>query len=311
MIKPYLSVPCVGIIPYLPDVGLDEEDGVAMEDRRTAARVWRDDDETPHRRLRIGVIALPHMSNFTDFDALAAEPSVALAYVSRAGEVREADVIIIPGTKQTINDLRWLEAEGFDKAIQKQAAGALTIGICGGMQMLGFDVCDSGGLEGGGRMRGLGLLPISTTLASEKVTQRAEAELLAPELFGEAMLCNRASGYEIHLGGTEYQTGAKPLLQVTRGDQRQAVIDGATSSDGRVIGTYLHGLFDDDEFRHSFLRASRAACHLAPPDSFAHVKGERESRFDRLAAHVRDAIDLNAILGWLKLAQAARVDSTI
>jgi adenosylcobyric acid synthase len=311
MIKPYLSVPCVGIIPYLPDVGLDEEDGVAMEDRRTAARVWRDDDQTPHRKLRIGVIALPHMSNFTDFDALAAEPSVALAFVSRAGEVREADVIIVPGTKQTINDLKWLEAEGFNKTIQKQAADAFTIGICGGMQMLGFDVRDLGGLEGGGRMRGLGLLPISTTLASEKVTQRAEAELLAPELFGEAMWCKRASGYEIHLGGTEYQTGAKPLLQVIRGDQHQAVIDGATSSDGRVIGTYLHGLFDDDEFRHSFLRATRAACHLAPPDNFAHVKGERESRFDRLAAHVRDAVDLNAILGWLKLPPAARVDSTI
>jgi adenosylcobyric acid synthase len=311
MIEPYLNVPCVGIIPYLRDVGLDEEDGVAMEDRRTAARVWRDEDETHHRRLRIGVVALPHMSNFTDFDALAAEPSVALAYVSRAGEVREADVVIVPGTKQTLYDLKWLEAEGFDKAIQKQAAGALTIGICGGMQMLGFDVRDSGGLEGGGRMRGLGLLPISTTLASEKITQRAEAELLVHELFGEKMLCSRASGYEIHLGETEYQTGAKPLLQVTRGDQRQAVIDGATNSDGRVIGTYLHGLFDDDEFRHSFLRAARAACHLAPPDSFAHVKGERESRFDRLAAHVRDAIDLNAIIGWLKLAQAARVDSTI
>lgn len=310
MIKPHISVPCVGIIPYLPDVGLDEEDGVAIENRRTVARVWRDDDETPSRRLRIGVIAVPHMSNFTDFDALAAEPSVALAYLSRASEVGEADLIILPGTKQTINDLRWLEVEEFDKAIQKQAARALTIGVCGGMQMLGSEVRDAEGVEGGGRMQGLGLLPISTALASDKITRRAEAQLFTPELFGQDMMCSKASGYEIHLGITEYEMGAKPLLQLRREGQQQAVIeDGVTSANGRVIGTYLHGFFDDDEFRHAFLRASRAACHLNPPRSFANFKAEREARFDRLAAHVRHAIDLNAILGWLNLAHTARLDS--
>lgn len=309
MIKEHINIPCLGIIPYLPDVGLDEEDGVAMENRRTVGRVWRDDDETPNRRLRIGVIALPHMSNFTDFDALAAEPSVALAYLSRPGEVREADIIIIPGTKQTINDLRWLKVEGFDKAIRKQAARALTIGVCGGMQMLGSDVRDEEGLEGGGRMQGLGLLPINTILASDKITRRAEAQLFTPELFGQDMVFNKANGYEIHLGVTEYETGAKPLLQLRREGQQQAVIDGATSANGRVIGTYLHGLFDDDEFRHALLRASRAACQLSPPRSFANFKAEREARFDRLAAHVRHAIDLNAILGWLKLAHTARPDS--
>jgi adenosylcobyric acid synthase len=299
MIKTHIAIPCAGVIPYLHDVGLDEEDGVAMEDRRTAARVWRDDDATPARRLRIGVLALPHMSNFTDFDALAAEPSVALAYLSRASEVEDADVIIIPGTKQTINDLLWLEVEGFDRAIQEQVKRGLTVGVCGGMQMLGSEILDAAGLEGGGRRRGLGLLPITTTLTGEKITRRADAQLLAPELFGQGMKCGRASGYEIHLGVTEYQSGAKPLLHVRREGQHQAVMDGARSADGRIIGTYLHGLFDDDEFRHAFLEAARAACHLAPPRAFAHVKAEREARFDRLAAHVRQAIDLNLILGWL------------
>lgn len=299
MIKTHITVPCVGIIPYLPDVGLDEEDGVAIENRRTVARAWRDDDETPDRRLRIGVIALPHMSNFTDFDALAVEPSVALAYMSRAREVEDADLIIIPGTKQTINDLRWLEVEGFDKAIQKQVARGLTIGVCGGMQILGLEIRDSAGLEGGGRRRGLGLLPISTTLASEKITQRTHAQLLTPELFGHDMMCDRASGYEIHLGVTEYQSGARPLLHIRREGQHQVVIDGVKSADGRIIGTYLHGLFDDDKFRHAFLKAARAACRLAPPHAFAYVMAEREARFDRLAAHVRQSIDLNLILGWL------------
>jgi adenosylcobyric acid synthase len=301
MIKARMPTPCVGVIPYLHDVGLDEEDGVAMEDRKTAARMWRDNDESPDRNLRVGVIALPHMSNFTDFDALAAEPSVALAYLSRASEVADADVIIIPGTKQTVSDLKWLELGGFDKAIQKQVARSLTIGVCGGMQMLGLDIRDSAGLEGGGQTRGLGLLPISTTLLDDKVTQRTVAQLVTPQLFGQEMICDRASGYEIHLGVTEYQSGAKPLLHIRREGHGQFEVDGATSADGRIIGTYLHGLFDDDEFRHAFLRAARAACQLAPPRAFANVKAEREARFDRLAAHVRDAIDLDTILGWLKM----------
>jgi adenosylcobyric acid synthase len=301
MIKAYLTTPCVGVIPYLHDVGLDEEDGVAMEDRKTAARMWRDNDESPDRNLRVGVIALPHMSNFTDFDALAAEPSIALAYLSRASEVADADVIIIPGTKQTVSDLKWLEVGGFDKAIQKQVARSLTIGICGGMQMLGLDIRDSAGLEGGGQMRGLGLLPINTTLLEDKVTRRTVAQLVEPQLFGQEMICDRASGYEIHLGVTEYQSGAKPLLHIRREGHGEFEVDGATSADGRIIGTYLHGLFDDDEFRHAFLTAARAACQLAPPQAFVNVKAERESRFDRLAAHVRHAIDLNTILGWLKV----------
>ncbi len=300
MIKTHMATPCVGVIPYLPDVGLDEEDGVAMEDRKTVARMWRDNDDTPDRRLRVGVIALPHMSNFTDFDALAAEPSVALAYLSRASEVAHADVVIIPGSKQTISDLQWLEHEGFEKTIQKQAERGLTVGVCGGMQMLGLEVRDSGGLEGGGQKRGLGLLPVRTTLIEDKVTQRTVAQLISPQLFGQEMTYDRASGYEIHLGVTEYQAGAKPLLHIRREDGLVA-IDGATSANGRIIGTYLHGLFDDDEFRHAFLRAARAACQLTPPRTFANVKAEREVRFDRLAAHVRQAIDLETILGWLNV----------
>lgn len=299
MVKTHITIPCVGVVPYLPDVGLDEEDGVAMEDRRTAARVWRDADETPNRRLRIGVIALPHMSNFTDFDALSAEPSVALAYLAHPDEIDKADIIILPGTKQTINDLHWLKVKGFDQAIQKQVERSLMVGICGGMQMLGLDISDSAGLEGGGQLRGLGLLPISTKLASEKVTRRADAQLLTSELFGQNMVCNRTNGYEIHLGVTEYQERARPLLQIRREGQQEDVADGATSVDGRVIGTYIHGVFDDDDFRHAFIKAARAACQLAPAHGFANFRAEREGRFDRLAAHVRSAINLDVLRGWL------------
>lgn len=301
MIKPRINIPCLGIIPYLPDVGLDEEDGVAMENRKTVARVWRDDDDTANRRLRIGVIALPHMSNFTDFDALAAEPSVALAYLSRAVEAEDADVIIIPGTKQTINDFRWLQAEGFDKAIQAQATRGFTVGVCGGMQILGLEIRDPAGVEGGGELRGLGLLPISTTLETEKITRPAEAQLLTNKLFGQVMASAVATGYEIHLGVTEYLSGSKPLFELKRRGDDHPVADGVSSADGRIIGTYLHGLFDDDEFRHAFVKAARVACHLNPPSIYVNFKAEREARFDRLAQHVRDAIDLREIFKWLKI----------
>jgi adenosylcobyric acid synthase len=301
MIKPRINIPCLGVIPYLPDVGLDEEDGVAVEQRKTPARVWRDDDETPDRRLRVGVIALPHMSNFTDFDALAAEPSVALAYLNRATEVKDADIIILPGTKQTINDLRWLRTEGFDQAIQSHVTRGFTIGVCGGMQILGWDISDPAGLEGGGEVHGLGLLPISTSLESEKITRPATAQLLTETMFGQTMSSQVTSGYEIHLGVTKYLSGSNPLFELRRKGDDRSLMDGVYSADHRVVGTYLHGLFDDDQFRHAFVSAARAACKLNLPAAYADVKAERDARFDRLAEHVRGAINLDEIRAWLKI----------
>lgn len=306
MIEARLGKPCVGVIPHLHEIGLDEEDSVALSDRKTAARVWSADEETPGRRLRIGVVALPYMSNFTDFDALAAEPSVALAYVSCAEEVERADLLIVPGTKQTIGDLRWLKSKGFDAAIVKLAPRGLVVGVCGGMQMLGMEVADPEGMEGGGRMDGLGLLPIRTVIGRHKVTRRALARLNVPRLFGREVSCSEAVGYEIHLGTTEYVEGFAPLLTLshegesaTACDQSRSIGDGAMSEDGRVIGTYLHGFFDDDRFRHAFIHAARAASGLTPPQVFAHVSAEREGRFDRLAAHVRNSLHLEEMLGWL------------
>jgi adenosylcobyric acid synthase len=115
------------------------------------------------------------------------------------------------------------------------------------------------------------------------------------------MECGNATGYEIHLGVTEYNSEAKPLFELTRKGDAHSVSDGVASADRRIIGTYLHGLFDDDKFRHAFIRAARAACHLNPATIYADVKAEREARFDRLAEHVRQSIDLNQILGWLKM----------
>ena len=287
--------PCLGVIPYLPDLGLDEEDGVALARRAPA---WPDDGGR-HRRLRIAVVHLPRISNFTDFAPLDAEPSVALAFAGRPADLRGADVVILPGTKQTLDDLEWLRGTGLARAIGAHAKKGPVIGICGGMQMLGASVADPHAMEGGGRRQGLGLLPIRTTLDRTKVTRRATATLRQPKLFGRRCAA-AARGYEIHLGSTRYDAGAGPLLRLRREGDTEDVADGAADAAGRVIGTYMHGFFDDDGFRHEVVRALRAAAGLAAPRALSPYTADREARFDRLARHVRRSLDVRTIESWLR-----------
>lgn len=306
MIERRLRRPCLGVIPHLTAIGLDEEDSVSLEDRRTPARAWRGADATDasdaERALRIGVIALPHMANFTDFDPLAAEPTVQLAYLERAGDLQHADVAIVPGTKQTCEDLAWLRRSGFAAALEARAVQRRPIiGICGGLQMLGQHVRDPLAVESGGVAAGLGLLPIVTELQATKTTVNASASWSELHLFGQAMGAIEARGYEIHMGETAYVGDARPFGQVRRAGVSDLVDDGAAACDGRIIGTYLHGLFDADDFRHAFLRAARAVCGLAPPNQVAYVAAERDARINRLASHVARSLDVDALLAWIGL----------
>ena len=249
------------------------------------ARVW-DRSDSPCRKLRIGVIAFPHLANFTDFDALAAEPSVALAYVERPEEIEAADLLILPGSKQTLADLDWLHRTGFVAALAGYSGRVA--GICGGFQMLGTRVDDPTGVENDGApasCAGLGLLPAHTMLAAEKITRPVKGRVCAPGFGGAAF-----HGYEIHVGDSP--TSA-PFAQTEYGP------DGAVSADGRVFGTYIHGLFDDDAFRHAFVDAMRAACGLVPASRRAFTGAEREARIDRLAAHLRQSLDMNLIRSWI------------
>jgi adenosylcobyric acid synthase len=241
------------------------------------------------------------VSNFTDFGPLAAEPSVALAFVARPADIVRADVVILPGSKQTLDDLAWLQREGIAAAVRAHAdGGGPVIGVCGGMQMLGRAVSDPASMEGGGQREGLGLLGIETVLGTEKVTARARATLDGDEIFGHRLSAAPIDGYEIHLGATTYEPATRPLFRLTREGAADAVTDGARSVDGRVIGTYLHGLFDADGFRHALLRALRSAAALDPPATLIPYTAEREQRFDRLASHVRAALDVDCIEGWLR-----------
>jgi adenosylcobyric acid synthase len=269
MIERRIGIPCAGVVPYLHDLGLDEEDGVALEDRRTVARMWRNLPSSTDRPLRIGVIALPYMANFTDFDALAMEPSVALAFLDDPAQAAPADVLILPGSKQTLDDLAWLRSRGFAAAVSAHT-GPL-IGICAGYQMLGLSIDDPAGVESGGVPRateGLGLLPVRTVMREEKTVRLAAGQL---------------SGYEIHMGETSSVSGV------------------SAADSGRVWGTYVHGLFDDDAFRHAFLDDVRRQCGLAPAREKLPIAKNRQARIDRWADHLRRSLNLELIRGWTGL----------
>jgi adenosylcobyric acid synthase len=303
MIERRLRLPCLGIVPFLQDLGLDEEDGVALEDRASAARDWKNLETGSARALRIGVIALPHMANFTDFDALALEPAVSLAYLEHPAEMAAADLVILPGTKQTLDDLRWLRHRGFtEELLRRQRIGVPLIGICGGFQMLGISIEDPQGIENQGEPvceAGLDLLPVRTVLRAEKTVRHVRG-CLRGNLLGNRFAPDRPfEGYEIHVGKTFYEPGAKPFSDLVCLGTAGSIPDGAVGDSGRVLGTYVHGIFDNDDFRRSFIEAARSAVDLAPAITWAHITAEREARIDRLADQLRRSLDMNLIKSWI------------
>lgn len=296
MIEERLQKPCLGVVPYLKGLHLDEEDSLGLEKRRE--QPWTV-DHSASRRLRIAVISLPSLANFTDFDPLLAEPTVSLRFCRTVDEIALADVVILPGAKQTVDDLRWLHAHGFDRVIRAHATRGLVVGICGGMQMLGMAIHDPLGVEAQGSQAGIGLLKIETTMSGEKTTVEATGALVLPELFGCSVKEISLHGYEIHVGETTYLPGSIPFSEIRRRSSiERAVSDGCVSEDGRTFGTYLHGLFQEDEFRHTFLRSVRSFYGLDQPEAFLPWKQLREKELERLADTVRKSVDLETILSW-------------
>jgi adenosylcobyric acid synthase len=290
-----VDVPCAGVIPWLRDLGLDDEDSVSLEDAPTVAnRAWHATAGHLERPLRVAVIALPYLSNATDFAALAAEPDVDLAYARTPEDLAHADVAIVPGTKETLADRRWLRERGFDSALAACARRAYVFGICGGLQILGKRIDDPHGVEGGGSDTGLGLLEIDTVLAREKITEPVAIVPRNGAFFGVASRPSEGRGYEIHVGRSIRHEAFAPFADVTRrGGER--IEDGARSADDRVVGTYVHGLFANDAVRHDFVRAARRRTGLRPPTALAPIADERDARFERLAAHVRASLSLDAL----------------
>ena len=260
--------PVLGVVPYATDLVLPEEDSVALARKRSAG-AWEADGG-----LRVGVVRLPHISNYTDFDPLEQEPGVNLRYVDHRDELTDLDLLILPGTKNTISDLLYLKETGLFRRIQAYAgAGGRVVGICGGYQILGQEVRDPLGVEGDPRTEpALGLLPVVTTMAGDKTTTQVEARAPDPRAGGVL------SAYEIHMGVTEPRGEGRPAFEIiSRNGQPLTVADGWMSPDGSVWGTYLHGLFDNDGFRRVFVQELRRT----RPDAGRHLAGDVLSPLSR------------------------------
>jgi adenosylcobyric acid synthase len=303
MIEERVQKPCIGVVPYLHSLMLEEEDSLGLSVKtQTQWTLDGSSGRSPERFLRVAVIALPSFSNFTDFDSLRSEPSVSLLFCCTAEAIAQADVVILPGSKQTVDDLLWMREQGLDIAIQRYARSGLVVGICGGMQMLGESITDPLGMEHEGAVSGLGLLPIRTIMQSDKVTRNATGKIATRVLFGQPLMDSKISGYEIHIGQTIYRAGAAHFAVLSADSESSGDCkDGCMSADTRVFGTYLHGLFDDDSFRHQFVRAARAFRRLSAPDELRLWKQLRDESLDRLASTVEWSLDMETIFGWVGL----------
>ncbi|MGD0473052.1 MAG: cobyric acid synthase [Candidatus Velthaea sp.] len=287
-----LGIPCAGVIPFVHDLGLDEEDGVDFAKRRQRALPF-DRDPQPTRRLRVAVVAFPHLANATDFDALEGEPDVQVRFVDTPRDLAGADVLVLPGSKATIADYDWLVEGGFVPAITAHAAARKPlVGICAGMQMLGESVADPHTVEGGGTRATFGLLALTTDLAREKTTRRVRARYEPALLFGQPVSRPAFEGYEIHQGRTARRAGVPPAAVHDFGE------DGAADADGMIVGTYVHDFFSNDAFRHIVLACARAAVGLRPAGPGSAWQLEREDRLAGWAAHVRTHLDM-ALIGAL------------
>lgn len=302
-----IGKPCLGVVPYIQHLSLDEEDslGLPASDSFHDAR-WSIAAED--RPLRVAVIAFPSLSNFTDFDALRSEPSVAVRFCHKQEHLRDADVIILPGSKQTVDDLLWMRTEGQDTAVIEHARTGLIAGICGGMQMLGHLILDPERIESSGSTRGLCLLPINTTMRRLKVTMAGTGQMIAGLLFGQPVGNITLHGYEIHVGETSYLGQAQPFAELLRKsiDRTETVTDGCISEGCRTFGTYLHGVFDGDDFRHAFIEAARAYYHLAPAAKLNNWGSKRHESLDRLANAVSQSLDMAKIFEWVGLQYQTR-----
>ncbi|KKO53831.1 cobyric acid synthase [Paenibacillus sp. DMB20] len=289
------GIPVLGVLPYADDLDIEAEDSVTLEQ-------WKG-KVLPENDLDIAVVALPRISNFTDIDPLIAESDVRIRYVRRPQELGTPDAVIIPGTKSTMADLIWLKETGLSDALVSYAKEGTVAGICGGYQMLGERLRDPYGAEAeeGAVIDGLGLLPMETVFAADKRTERARGTVIASGLRGTELYDCSVEGYEIHMGRslpTAADIAAEPLMKLQASDENEtdsAGFDGLLHPNGRIMGTYLHGLFHNDAFRRGWLNGLRVAKGLAPLPCELNFAARREAAFDRLADQARRHLNMDKI----------------
>lgn len=272
MLEDLCKIPVVGVVPYYKDIYIEEEDSVMLKTKNMQAT---------HGKINVAVVLLRHLSNFTDFNILERDARVHLYYTNNTDEIEKADIILIPGSKNTISDLYELRRNGVAQSIVKaHKSGATVVGICGGYQIMGQDVCDPQHIEGNiNRLPGLGLLPITTEISGEKVTRQVRFSFL-----DSVGLCQ---GYEIHMGTTTpvASTPGSPLNKMENGTQ-----DGYFLSP-KCFGTYIHGILDNGAVIDYLLAPYTDKLTDKPFD----LKAFKEEQYNKLADHVRKYIDIDLI----------------
>ena len=275
------NIPVLGVIP-MRKIDIDDED--SLSERLHTENVIFDTN-----KINIAVIKLPHISNFTDFNPLSRRKEIAMKYITSPKEMEDADLVIIPGTKNTLYDLRWLKSMGFNHDNLEMRN---LIGICGGFQMLGNELIDEYGVEAGGIEIGLKLLNFSTIFAKEKTTRQTETEVInSPDFIN---LCNfTIKGYEIHMGNT-MNPKEKPF---TKSD----ITDNGGFVNNNIMGTYIHGIFENDNFVDAIITGliKKTGKTVTIDTSINNFDIYKESQYDLLADLIEESLDINAILNIL------------
>ena len=279
LIEDKVNLPVLGVVP-MEYIDIDDEDSLSERLTKTSAGSGLD----------VAVIRLPHISNFTDFAVFERLEGISLRYVSGRGMLGNPDLIIIPGTKNTMDDLAWLRQNGLEGAILRcHENGAPVIGICGGFQMLGEVLEDPFGVEHGGAMRGMGLLNTKTVFEKAKTRTQIHGRIMAArELFSQGNGMD-VSGYEIHMGITKNLGGCEPMIILDDGR-----IDALANEDFSVFGSYLHGLFDDPALVLA-LTAKLMEKKGITGGGALDMEAYREAQYDKLAGLLRSSLDMDKI----------------
>ncbi len=288
MLEDIIKIPCIGVVPHFT-LALEDEDGAVEFNTKVTAPI------------DIAVIKLPRISNFTDLDSLKSEDDVSVRFISSVEEFGNPDLLIIPGSKNTIEDLLQLRKSGIEACIKDYSKKGLVMGICGGYQMLGKVIKDPYGVETEvSEVEAMGILDVETIFEKEKITTRVKAESI--DEFSvhkdEALMEKRkinVYGYEIHMGICNYGESARTLFNIfDKSGEKVSLKDGAINNEGNIMGSYIHGIFDGVDFREYILNKIRVRKAMKTKKAEIY-ENLREKELDKLADIVRENLDINSI----------------
>ncbi|MGO9602705.1 MAG: cobyric acid synthase [Candidatus Binataceae bacterium] len=283
-------LPVLGVVPFVEQLRIAEEDSVGLESRSRRKAIRNDD-------LEIAVVKLPSISNYDDFSALEHEPGVTVSYITSPIDARNADLLILPGSKSTVRDLKWLERKFLiEPILERPILDRPTLGICGGCQMMGMKIEDPDRVESQQReIQGLCLLPIVTRFERTKRITQVRARIDAPSFLGSPEEVGEIDGYEIHMGRTSLtEPAGSPFRILCRNGEPCDAPDGAINPLEPIVGTMLHGIFENDRLRAAMLARLREQKSLGDRAQGPAV-ASRDAEYDRLADVVRAAVDIAAV----------------